>query len=450
MILIICLFAGYFQANAQNPKAQGYMGLWSVSEKSPEYGYRYSGGLGTFSSQHRPMAIYSPEMSRTYFLYSGTKAPDESHLQIMISYYDHKSHMVPRPVIVYDKMGVSDAQDNAALSIDSNGDIWVFVSGRGRTRPGLIFKSTLPWSIDSFELVLEGEILFPQPHWLNDSCFFLLHSKRLNGRELFWTSSTDGKNWSESRKIAGMGGHFQATGVFGNTIFTVFNYYREGNVDKQTNLYLLRTDNFGKTWKSIDGKVVPTPLTDVFNDALIKDYSGENKLVYINDLNFDSEGNPVILAIISSGYKPGDSGKPRDLVVIKWKDNEWIFSKVSSVDHNFDMGPVYISKDEWRIIAPTGAGEQKNVTGGEMHLWVSKDQGVHWEKIKELTSNSKKNNSYPRRPLNASKEFFAYWVDGDAENISQSMVYFTNEKCNKVWILPYIMNSDFQKPVRIR
>lgn len=450
LLLIIFLFVVYFQAGAQNPKSQGYMGLWSRSEKSPEYGYRYSGGLGTFTSQHRPMAIYSAKMARTYFLYSGTRAPDESHLQIMISYFDHKSHMAPRPVIVYDKMGVTDAQDNASLSIDSDGNIWVFVSGRGRTRPGLIFKSTLPWSIDSFELVIEGEILFPQPLWLNDSCFFLLHSKRLNGRELFWTSSTDGRTWGESRKIAGFGGHFQTTGAFGNTIFTVFSYYPEGNVDNRTNLYLLKSDNFGKTWKNIDGKVILTPLTKVVNEALIKDYSGENKLVYINDLNFDSEGNPVILAIISSGYKPGESGEPRDLIVIRWKDNKWLFSKVAPVDHNFDMGPICISKDEWRIIAPTGAGAQKDVAGGKIELWVSKNEGADWEKSIELTKNSISNNSFPRVPMNYDKEFFAYWVDGDAENISKSMLYFTNEKCNKVWVLPYNMKKDFERPVRIR
>ncbi len=426
------------------------MGLWSRSEKSPEYGYQFSGGLGTFSSQHRPMAIYSAKMDRTYFLFSGTRAPDESHLQIIISYFDHKSKKVPRPVIVYDKMGVTDAEDNAALSIDSEGNIWVFVSGRGRTRPGLIFKSALPWSIDSFDLVLEDEILFPQPVWLNDSCFFLLHSKHLKGRELFWTSGTDGKTWSESRKIAGMGGHFQTAGAFGNTVFTVFSYYPEGNIDKRTNLYLLKTENFGETWKSIDGKVITTPLTEVVNDALIKDYSGEKKLVYINDLNFDSEGNPVVLAIISSGYMPGNSGEPRDLVVIRWSDNKWLFSEVSLVDHNFDTGIIYVSKDEWRIIAPTGAGVQKDVTGGEMELWVSKNEGADWEKSSGLTRNSLYNNSYPRRPMNNGKEFFAYWVDGDAENISQSMLYFTNEKCKKVWVLPYNMKKDFERPVRIR
>ncbi len=368
----------------------------------------------------------------------------------MISYFDHKSHLVPRPVIVYDKMGVTDAQDNAALSIDSDGYIWVFVSGRGRTRPGLIFKSTAPWSIDSFDLVLEDEILFPQPVWLNDSCFFLMHSKLLKGRELYWTSSINGKIWSESRKIAGMGGHFQTTGAFGNTIFTVFSYYPDGNVDMRTNLYLLKTDNYGKTWKSIDGKIITTPLTEVVNDALIKDYSREKKLVYINDLNFDSHGNPVILAIISSGYIPGQSGEPRDLVVIRWKENKWVFSKVSSVDHNFDICPIYISKDEWRIIAPTGAGVQKDVTGGEMEIWVSHNEGDDWEKSLEVTKNSTSNNSFPRRPLNTNKEFFAYWVDGNAENISQSMLYFTNEKCNKVWVLPYNMKKDSERPVRIR
>lgn len=450
LYLVMILFAGHNQVHAQNQKAPGYMGLWSRSELSPDYGYKYSGGLGTFSSQHRPMAIYSKIADKTYFVYSGTSDPDESHLQIMISYYDHKLGRVPKPVIVYDKMGVNDARDNASLSIDSKGNILVFISGRGRTRPGLIFKSRLPWLIDSFDMIFEGEILFPQPFWLNDSCFFLMHTKLLKGRELYWSSSKDGIDWSDSRKIAGMGGHFQVTGTFGNSIFTVFSYYPEGNVDKRTNLYMLKTDNFGKTWESVDNKVIETPLTKIKNEALIKDYEAEKKLVFINDLNFDSQGNPVIVAIISSDIRPVQTDQPRELTVIRWKDGKWHFYKVCNIDHNYDMGPIYISEDEWKIVATTGIGPQKNGTGGEIEIFVSTNEGIDWIKQGELTSASIRNNSYPRRPMKVNREFFTFWVDGDANKLSPSQLYFTNQKCNKIWVLPYIMKKDSERPVRIK
>ncbi len=448
--LIICLFTGCLELSAQNQRASGYMGLWSRSEFSPVYGYKYSGGLGTFSSQHRPMAIYSSTADKTFFVYSGTGNPEESHLQIMISYYDHKTHKVPKPVVVHDKMGVTDARDNASLNIDSKGYLWVYISGRGRTRPGMIFKSALPFSIESFKLVLEGEILFPQPFWLNDSCIFLMHSKLLKGRELFWTSSTDGENWSKSSKIAGMGGHFQVSGAYGNSIFTAFNYCPDGDVDKRTNLYLLKTDDFGKTWKSIDNKVIETPVTTVRNDALIRDFESEKQLVFINDLNFDDEGNPVIVAIISKDIRQGIVDNTLNLVVINWKDGKWNINKVCDVDHNYDTGPIYTSAREWKIIAPTNTGPSENRTGGELVQWVSRDEGKYWEKSVEITSASIRNNSFPRRPQNANKEFYSFWVDGDPDKFSPSQLYFTNQNCDKVWILPFIMKKDFERPERIK
>jgi hypothetical protein len=450
IVFIISLLAVSTGIFGQNQKADGYKGLWFKFGKPLEYGYKYSGGLGTFSSQHEPIAIYSSEAKKTFFIYSGTSKSDESHLQIMISYFDHRSHKIPKPVIVYDKMGVSEPQDNASVSIDSQGYIWVFISGRGRTRPGLIFKSSQPYSIESFDKIVEGEIIFPQPWWIKDSCFILMLTKDRREREIYWSTSKDGRSWSTNQKLAGMGGHFQVSGAYGNKLVTVFNYFPGGNLDKRTNLYLLQTEDIGKTWKTVDNKIVVPPLTDVHNEAIIKDYESEKKLVYINDLNFDSKGNPVILAIISRDFRPGPKGNPREWMVIHWKDNKWNFNKVCESPHNYDMGSLYITSNEWRIIGPTEPGPQKFGTGGEIALWISKDEGVTWSRSLNITSNSVRNNSYARRPLNAQKDFYCYWADGDADKPSISQLYFTNEKCNHVWVLPYDMKKDFQKPVRIK
>jgi hypothetical protein len=449
-LLVISLFAVSGEISGQNLKADGYKGLWFKFGPLLEYGYKYSGGLGTFSSYHEPIAIYSAEARKTFFVYNGTTRADESHLQVMISYFDHRSHKVPRPVIVYDKMGVNDPQDNASLSIDSNGYIWVFISGRERTRPGLVFKSNQPYSIESFDKIMEGEFEFPQPWWLKDSCFILMHTKVKIGRDIYWSSSTDGKSWTASQELAGMGGHFQISNVYSKKLVTVFTYFPGGNLDKRTNLYLLQTDDIGKTWKTVDNKIIETPLTDIHNEAIIKDYESENKLVYINDLTFDSNGNPVILAIISRDFRPGPAGDPREWMIIHWKDNKWNFSKVCESGHNYDMGSLFIIDDEWRIIGSTEPGPQKYGTGGEMALWISKDEGASWVKAINITTNSVRNNSYARRPVNAQKNFYCYWVDGDADKHSISQLYFTNEKCNGVWVLPYEMKKDFEKPVRIK
>lgn len=434
---------------AQNPKANGYKGIWFALGQPSQYGDKYSGGLGTYTANHIPMAIYVPQVQKTFFTYGGTTAKEEKHLLIMVSYFDHQKGIVPKPVMVYDKVGVNDPHDNASISIDSEGYLWIFVSGRNTSRPGLIFKSKAPYSIESFEKIKDGETTYPQPWWMGKNGFLYMFTKYTKGRELYWSTSADGKNWAADQKLAGMGGHYQVTNVWNGKLVSVFNYHPGGNVDKRTNLYLVQTDDNGKTWKTIDGKVLQTPLTDTRCAALVRDYEAEKKLVYINDLNFDSDGNPVILAVISNDYRPGPQGDPREWTLIHWKNGKWNYSKICNSTHNYDMGSLYIEGIHWRIIGPTEVGPQKLGTGGEMTLWESADEGQSWKKVRDITRKSERNHSYARRPLNVHPDFYAFWADGNADQFSESRLYFCNQKGDKVWQLPYEMTEEFAKPQKI-
>jgi hypothetical protein len=435
---------------AQNPTADGYKGIWFNLGQFSEYGDKYSGGLGTYTANHIPIAIYSPEAKKTFFTYGGTTAKDEKHLLIMVSYFDHEKKVVPKPVIVYDKIGVNDPHDNASIAIDGQGFIWIFVSGRATARPGLIFKSSDPYSIESFNQIRTGEMTYPQPQWIENKGFFYLFTKYTKGRELYWSTSPDGKYWSPDQKLAGMGGHYQVSNRLGDKIVSVFNYHPDGNVDKRTNIYLAQTEDMGKTWTSVDGQTLKTPLSDIKSPALVHDYQSEGKLVYLNDLNFDKEGNPVILAVISNDYKPGPQGNPREWTILHHKNGKWLSHIVCTSSHNYDMGSLYIEKNLWRIIGPTETGPQKYGTGGEMALWESRNEGVTWKKIRDITKNSQLNHSYARRPLNANSDFYAFWADGNADKLSESRIYFTNKKGNKAWMLPYEMKEEFAKPILVK
>jgi len=445
---LLFILEGSYNTYAQNLRADGYRGIWFTLGQFSEYGDKYSGGLGTYTADHIPVAIYSKEVRKTFFVYGGTTKADERHLLIMISYFDHKTHKVPKPVIVYDKMGVNDPHDNASMSIDDSGYLWVFISGRGNTRPGLIFKSNKPYSIDTFEKILSEEMTYPQPWWIPGEGFIFLFTKYTKGRELYWKTSRDGKTWSADHKLSGMGGHYQVSNMYGNKLVSVFNYHPDGNVDKRTNIYAIQTDDMGTTWKTIGGNLIKPPLSNPYNEALIKDYKAEQKLVYINDLNFDKDGNPVILAIISKNFQPGPLGDPREWTIIHWKNNQWNFHKVCESTHNYDMGSLYIEKDCWKIIGPTEPGPQKYGTGGEIAVWISNDNGANWEKTTNLTKNSVRNNSYVRRPVNAQDDFYSFWADGDADKFSESHLYFTNKNGDKIWELPYIMKKDLFKPLK--
>lgn len=435
---------------AQNLRMNGYKGIWFTLGQFSAYGDKYSGGLGTYTSSHIPIAIYSRERERTYFIYGGTTASDQKHLLIMMSYYDHKKGVVPKPVIVLDKQGVDDPHDNASISIDERGFVWVFVSGRNTSRPGMIFKSRKPHSIDNFEKIRQAEMTYPQPWWNKGRGFLYLFTKYTNGRELYWSTSSDGIVWEPDQKLAGMGGQYQVSNQWKDKVVTVFNYHPGGNVDKRTNIYLLQTSDMGKSWQTVEAKNVSAPLINKLNEALVKDFEKEGKLVYLNDLNFDREGNPVILCIVSKGFQPGPAGNPREWTIAHWKNNKWNFSKVCESTHNYDMGSLYVENGRWQVIGPTETGPQQYGTGGEMASWSSGDEGKTWKKESMLTVKSTRNHSYARRPMNAHEDFYAFWADGDADKLSESRLYFSNKKGTKVWMLPYDMDHDFQRPIEVK
>ena len=428
-------------------KADGYRGIWFTLGQFSEYGDKYSGGLGTYTAKHVPLAIYSQEADKTFFVYGGT-IPGHRHLLAMASYYDHARNLVPRPTIVHDKGGVDDPHDNPSIALDEYGHVWVFVSGRGRRRPGFKYRSVKPYSVDEFEQVCEEEMTYPQPWWLDGEGFLHLFTKYTGVRELYWNTSTDGRDWTKHQKLAGMGGHYQISGRCGKRVITAFNMHPGGKVDIRTNLYFVQSADMGRTWRAADNSPIDTPMTDIDCPALVRDFKAEGRLVYMKDINFDRDGNPIILVVTSRTHEPGPDGQPRVWTIAHWTNDNWRFSDVTTSTHNYDMGSLYVEDGGiWRIIGPTEPGPQKYGTGGEMALWMSRDAGVTWQKKKQITCNSPFNHAYARRPVNAHPDFYAFWADGNPDEMSESRLYFTNKTGENVRVLPRTMPEDFAIPV---
>ena len=273
-------------------------------------------------------------------------------------------------------------------------------------------------------------------------------------RTISYMKSRDGIKWSQWYDIGAIQeGHYQTSGQFGNKIATSFNFHpykgTEAGLNFRSNIYYLQTVDFGNTWQTADGKQIALPLREIKNPALVKDYFSQGLNVYINDLAFDAEGNPVILYITSKGYEAGPEKGPRAWYTARWNHGNWEVLPVTVSDNNYDMGSLYIERDgTWRIIAPTTDGPQLFNTGGEVVMWVSLDKGKNW-KPTPMTSHSLKNHSYPRRPVNAHPDFYAFWADGDARKKSASSFYFSNKK-GEVFVLPREMEGETAKPVRVR
>ncbi|HSW46593.1 MAG TPA: BNR-4 repeat-containing protein, partial [Phycisphaerae bacterium] len=347
-----------------------------------------------------------------------------------------------------------DAHDNPVLSIDDKGYLWVFASAHGTSRPAWIFRSEKPYEIDAFRCIWKTNFSYPQPWFVEGQGFLFLHTRYQEGRMLHQMTSPDGVHWSEPLKIAGIEqGGYQVSWRFKNKVATAFNHHPRGKgVNFRTNLYYMETKDFGQTWTNAQGQKLDLPLVTIDNPALVRDYVAAGQLVYIQELNFDSRGNPVILYNTSRGWEPGPRHGLRNMTTARWVGNDWEITSLIATSNNYDTGCLHVEGPRlWRLIAPTMIGRdlppsepQPWGVGGEMIMWTSENLGRTWTP-QPLTANSVYNHTFARRPVDANPAFYAFWADGDARKPSPSRLYFANQN-GEVFRLPERMTDDFARP----
>jgi len=394
-----------------NGRDTGYRGIWYMNQPSgDEYVYKYSGGLGTYCAKHKPFAVYCDKVNKTFFCYGGTTTDSNRKLLHIVSYYDHRTGMVPRPTILLDKK-TSDAHDNPVISVDDKGYIWIFSTSHGTARPSYIHRSSKPYEVSEFELIkatkIEGgkevpmrNFSYMQPWYIKNNgfiCFFTRYKYPVD-RTICFTTSPDGVKWSKWTRLAAIDkGHYQISTAGKNKAGTAFNFHPEGKgLNWRTNLYYIETADFGRTWQTVDGQKMMLPLTDVENPALVHDYQAQGLNVYLKDIRLDKKEKPIILFLTSKGYESGPTNDPRTWTTACWTGRKWEIRAAFVSDNNYDMGPLYIEDAEkhaspcwkgsstnrrdgmWRIIWPTESGPQPYNPGGEMAMWTSKDLGKTW------------------------------------------------------------------------
>ena len=448
LTLILCGVCTVSLAADPLPKADGYRGIWYSNQRQKnKYVYKYSGGLGTYCAKHRPFAVYAKEVNKTFFCYGGTVEKNKTLLH-MVSYYDHATGTVPRPTILLDKR-TDDAHDNPVISIDERGHIWIFSSSHGPARPSYVSVSKKPYNIDAFERVITTNFSYPQPHYIPGRGFLFLQTKYVGGRALYQQTSRDGLKWTKPELFARIEmGHYQVSERCGEKVGTCFNFHpKPKGLNWRTNLYYMETPDFGKTWTTAGGEPLTLPLVKPDNGALVHDFRSEKLNVYMKDIVFDAAGRPVILFLTSGGWQSGPIHAPHTWRTARWTGAKWDIHEVAVSDNNYDMGSLYVERDDlWRIIGPTEPGPQRYNTGGEVAMWTSTDQGATWKKVKQLTRDSQFNHGYCRKPLGAHPDFYALWADGHGRKPSESRLYFTNRDGDHVWQLPEKMTGKTAKP----
>ncbi|MCX7008626.1 MAG: hypothetical protein NTY53_15470, partial [Kiritimatiellaeota bacterium] len=85
-LLALLLLGSYTSLAAEAPRAEGYNPIWFTLGQFSKHGDKYSGGLGTYTANHDPMAVYAQQVDKTFFTYGGT-IPGKRHLLIMASVF---------------------------------------------------------------------------------------------------------------------------------------------------------------------------------------------------------------------------------------------------------------------------------------------------------------------------------------------------------------------------
>ncbi len=434
----------------------GYRGIWYMNQPTKdEHRYKYSGGFATYPQWHVPFAIYAPAVRKTFFVYGGSAGNVSERgdtLTHMVSYYDHRTGTVPRPVRILLKQ-TEDAHDNPTISIDVKGFIYVFSAAHGTSRPSYIWRSRRPYDISKWELLAKTNFSYPQPWFIaGENQFLFMHTIYKSGqRTLNFKTSPDARSWTAPTLLAHIEmGDYQITWPHGDKLGTAFDMHpasgRGKGLNYRTNIYYIETADLGKTWRTAAGEPVKLPLTRSANSALVHDYNAENLNVYLKDIAYDGQGRPVIVYLTSKGWEPGPASGPYQWYTARWDGAKWVILPITTSDHNYDHGSMTIDRDgTWRLIAPTDAGPQPYGTGGDMVMWTSKDQGKNWTRAAQLTGGGKYNHTYARKVVNAHPDFAAIWADGSPLEATPSSLYFSTRD-GRVYRLPSKMSGWTAKP----
>lgn len=431
-------------------RENGYQGIWYMNQpQADEYRYKYSGGLATYPQQHVPLAVYVPAVHRTFFVYGG-RAPGRDRVRNVISFYDHATGRVPRPVSVQER-STNNAHFNPTLAVDRSGYLYVFANIHGGyTALSHIYRSTCPYSISAFTPVRTDTFSYSQV-WTTDQGMVWLHTRygQYNWRFLWWSTSPDGITWTPPRQLTRMPrGNYQISWAEGDRVGTAFDYHpRRTGLNGRTNLYYVESLDHGATWRTVQGRTVATPMTGIRdNPALVRDYEAERLLVYLKDMKFDARGRPIILYLTSRGYEAGPQGGPRVWRTARWTGTEWEFRVVGESDHNYDHGSLYVEADgSWRVIAPLDAGPQPYMTGGDIVALRSTDEGQTWRREHTLAAAPGRPYTYVRGPVNAHPGFYAMWADGNAADPSTSDIMFATAD-GRAFRLPTRMTEEAMRP----
>ncbi len=407
------------------PETRGVWYHCGAANLLPDQGAVYSGPMATYCAWHRPMAIYSEEPNRSYFVYgSAGNRPT-------ISFYDHTTGEWAYPVVIGDNPD-GDAHRNPTLLIDDEGFLYMFWGAHGHE--SFVSRSVRPHDISEWELrsaLEEVGATYPQPWMLREGELFVSYRKAPGWRCRF---STDGaETWSDPVDIAAFGVDPESRGatefaIYGSTVgeegacprkvHFAFSRLGGGTPEevenkhlwgRRYNLYYTYSDDGGRVWRRSDGSAYDLPIAE---DDAEKLYDSGTRGVWIKDIQMDPAGNPMIL------FLEGEV----ETFHAWWKiarvvPGGWEIVDVTESDHMYDAGAIMVfGEGDIRIWGASG-DNQPHEDGGEIEQWRSADGGGTWTFSRRLTDGSRYSHNHVKPVMghrDGPGDVRALWSYGDS------------------------------------
>jgi len=377
--------------------------------------------MATYCAWHRPMAIYAPAVSKTFFVYGNAdNAPT-------ISFYDHGAGRFAYPVVLGSNPD-GDAHRNPTLLLEQSGHLVVFYGAH--CHPTQVLRSVRPYDISSWEQVcdLPDKLTsYPQPWELVPGEIFVSYREKREWSDSEWrgTVSRDGgRSWEPARDLVALaecsvyGITIAETGAFPRRVHFVWSRLNGGTPEEREtkhawalrhHIYYAYSDDGGTTWRRSDGAAYRLPITLETQEEI---YNCGTHGVWLKDIQLDAQGRPYVLFIDS------EVETFEGLWKVGWLDDgAWHFSTVAASDHMYDDGAIaLLSADDIRVYAPS-TPVQPSEDGGEIEEWQSTDGGRTWTNTRHITSGSQYSHNNVKVALNhqlGPGDVRMFWSYGDS------------------------------------
>ncbi|MCD6359560.1 MAG: BNR-4 repeat-containing protein [Armatimonadetes bacterium] len=391
----------------------------------PDQGAVYSGPMATYCAWHRPMAVYSPEVRRSFFVYGNA---DNSPT---LSFDDHASGTFAYPVV----LGANpdgDAHRNPTLLVDEHGFLYVFYGAHGD--PTRVLRSRRPLDIGEWDEAApldDPHTSYPQPWQLVDGELFV--SFRQAPGWCFRISRDGARTWDETVNLVNFGATSEARGcveyaIYGLTVAEAGPWPRRihfawsrlggGTADeiankhlwaRRYNIYYACSDDGGRTWRRSDGSEYDLPIDERTAEKI---YDCGRRGIWLKDIQVNSRGVPYLL-FLDARVETFESR----WMVARLTPEGWRFVHVTDSDHMYDAGAlIFISDDDLRIWGPS-RDVQPHEDGGDIEEWRSSDGGASWHRTRDLTTGSRFSHNHVKPVMghqSGTGDLRAIWSYGDS------------------------------------